>query len=113
MRLPTALLKFLTEHFGLYARIATEYVRHLYTFRCHPAYQSGGAVYDWMNVQFNDNSICPCRLAALVVLDDDPNNPERFALVVQAAIKRSHIDSVLFYGMELVKHLPYHITKCD
>jgi hypothetical protein len=96
MRLPTALLKFLTEHFGLNVCIATEYVRHLYTFRCHPAYQSGGAVYDWMNVQFNDNSICPCRLAAVVVLDDDPNNSERFALVVQAAIKRSHIDSVLF-----------------
>ena len=96
MRLPTALLKFLTEHFGLNVCIATEYVRHLYTFRCHPAYQSGGAVYDWMNVQFNDNSICPCRLAAVVVLDDNPNNSERFALVVQAAIKRSHIDSVLF-----------------
>ncbi|KAI2502420.1 hypothetical protein MHU86_12077 [Fragilaria crotonensis] len=68
MRLPTALLEFLTEHFGLHVRIATEYVRHIYTFRCHPAYQSGGAVYDWMNVQFNDDSICPCRLAAVVVL---------------------------------------------
>ncbi len=96
LRLPTALLHFLTDHFGVNVRLATEYVRDVYTFRCHPAYQSGGAIYDWMNVKFNDNSICPCRLAAVVVLDDNPNNPERFALVVQAAVKRSHIDSVLF-----------------
>jgi hypothetical protein len=96
LRLPTALLHFLTDHFGINVRLATEYVRHVYTFRCHPAYQSGSAIYDWMNVKFNDNSICPCRLAAAVVLDDNPNNPERFALVVQAAVKRSHIDSVLF-----------------
>ena len=96
LRLPTALLKFVTEHFGINVTLATEYVRHVYTFRCHPAYQSGGAIYDWMNVKFSDNSICPCRLAAVVVLDDNPNNPERFRLVVQAAVKRSHIDSVLF-----------------
>jgi hypothetical protein len=87
LRLPTALLHFLTDHFGVNVRLATEYVRNVFTFRCHPAYQSGSAIYNWMNVKFNDNSICPCRLAAVVVLD---------ALVVQAAVKHSHIDSVLF-----------------
>ena len=59
-RLPTALLKFVTDHFGHLVTLATEYVRHIYTFRCHPAYQSGGAIYNWMNVKFSNNSICPC-----------------------------------------------------
>ena len=96
LQLPTALLQFLTDLFGVNVRLATEYVRHVYAFRCHPAYQSSSAFYNWMNVKFNDNSTCPCGLAAVVVMDDNPNNPERFALVVQAAVKRSHIDSVLF-----------------
>ena len=60
LRLPTALLKFVTDHFGHSVTLATEYVRHIYTFQCHPAYQSDGAIYDWMNVKFSDNSICPC-----------------------------------------------------
>ncbi len=81
LQLPTALLKVLTGHFGLYVRLATEYVRHVYTFQCHPAYQSGSAICDWMKVKFNDTSICPCRLAAVVVLDDNANNPERFSLL--------------------------------
>jgi hypothetical protein len=46
LRLPTTLLHFLTDHFGVNVRLATEYVRHVYTFRCHPAYQSGSATYD-------------------------------------------------------------------
>jgi hypothetical protein len=96
LRLPTALLKFLTDHFGLNVRLTTEYVRHLYTFQSHSANQSGSATYNWINVKFNDKSICSCQLAAVVVLDDNPNNPERFAFVGQAAVKHSHIYSVIF-----------------
>ena len=96
MKLPMPLLHFLMDQFGSPVNLATEYVRDVYTFRCHHAYQSGCAINDWMNVKFDNGCICPCRLAAVVVLDNNPNNPERFRLVVQAAIKRSHEDSVLF-----------------
>ncbi len=86
----------MTDTFGSHVRLATEYVRDVYTFRCHPAYQSGQAMYDWLNVQFDNGIVGPCRLAAVVVLDDNPHNPERFRLVVHAAIQRSRKDSVLF-----------------
>jgi hypothetical protein len=109
LRLPTALLQFLTDHFGGNFTLASEYVRRVYTFQCHPAYQSGSAIYDWMNIKFNDNSICPCQLAAVVVLDDNPNNPERFALVVQAAVKCSHIHpSYLQNGVGQACIGPFH-----
>jgi hypothetical protein len=96
LELPLTLLHFLTDTFGSHVRLATEYVRDVYTFRCHPAYQSGRPIYDWLNVQFDNGIVGPCRLAAVVVLDDNPHNPERFRLVVQAAIQRSRKDSVLF-----------------
>ena len=46
LQLPMALLQFLTDHFGVNVRLATKNVRHVYTFRCHPAYQSGSAIYN-------------------------------------------------------------------
>lgn len=67
----------------------------MFPFQCHPTNQSGGAIYDWMNVKFIDNTICPCRLAAVVVMDEDPSNPECYCMVIQAAIEHSCVDLVL------------------
>ena len=77
--------------------ICTEYQRDAYTFRCHPCYQSDGPIYDWINIDFGDDGIFPCCwLSALVVLKspDDPTR-ETYQLVVQSAIKKTNVSSVL------------------
>ena len=76
--------------------ICTEYQRDVYTFRCHPCYPSDGGIYDWMKIDFGDDGICPCRLAAVVVLKS-PDDPTRqtYQLVVQSAIKKTNVSSVL------------------
>jgi hypothetical protein len=112
LRMPTALLHFLTDHFGVNVRLATEYFRHVYTFRCHPTYQSGSALYDWMNVKFNDSSICPCQLAAVVVLDDNPNNPEPLLwLFRQLSNVLTSIPSYSRNGLGQARTGPFHPTQ--
>ena len=95
MQLPEPLVHYLITHFGPKVIICTEYVRDVYTFRCHPSYQSQGAINDWVNVQFNQGCVCPCKLVSVVILDSDLDNPERYRLVVQPATSRSKQDSVL------------------
>jgi hypothetical protein len=73
MQPPDLLLNFIVKSFGSPVRICTEHCRTGHTYRCHPAYRSGGAIsYDWMHVQYKGASkqtfVIPCRLAAVVVL---------------------------------------------
>jgi hypothetical protein len=105
LRLPQALMEFMWATFaGPCVRFCTEYVRDIYTFRCHPAYQSDNAINDWMNVRFmvkdrkaKKEIACafPCRLAAVVLCDIDKHNLEPYHLVVQSAMRRTNVKSVL------------------
>ena len=108
-----ALLNFLVNSFGAPVRICTEYCRGDDTYRCHPAYQSGAAIYDWMHVEFkgaNKSSfIVPCRLAAVVVLEMLADTPEPYRLVVQCAEYPTGINSVLL--TEWTMSQTYYIVK--
>ena len=104
MQLPMSLLEFMWNEFGPTVRFCTEYVRDVYTFRCHPAYQSDNAMNDWMLVNYvmmdartNTEYIqaCPCRLAAVVLRGIDDNNSESYHLIVQSAQNKTGIKSVL------------------
>ena len=101
MHIPNALLHFLCQTFGHPVRFCTEYVRNEHTYRCHPCYQSGGPMYDWMNVKFvnkrnNTKKVYPSRLAAVVINDKRCQSwQDPYLLVVQCATKQTGINSVL------------------
>ena len=113
MQPPESLLNFLVNSFGSPVQICTEYCREGHTFRCHPAYQSGGAIYDWMHVQFkganNQTFVIPCRLAAVVVLEMLADSSEPYRLVVQCADYPTGINSVLL--TEWMMSQTYYIVK--
>jgi hypothetical protein len=108
-----ALVNFLVNSFGAPVRICTEYCRGGDTYRCHPAYQSGAAIYDWMHVEFKGANkstfIVPCRLAAVVVLEMLADTPEPYRLVVQCAEYPTGINSVLL--TEWTMSQTYYIVK--
>lgn len=90
MKLPVELLKFVCDSFndGDTIRFCTEYRRDVHKFRCHPSYQSDGAMYDWMNIDFGeDHGHFPCRLALVIVLDTPTDPDEKYQLVVQSTTK--------------------------
>lgn len=101
MRQPAALLHFLFDTFGPdNVQYCTEYVRDIYTFRCHPCYQSAGPIYDWMLIAYTDNNnqaqTYPARLAAVVVRPTTtPQCLEPYILVVQSATTKTNKSSVL------------------
>ncbi len=66
LTLPIPLLKFLCAKFGPKVRICTQHQRDKFTFRRHPAFQSGSAIHDWMLVKFETEAVgnqaaCPTR----------------------------------------------------
>ncbi|KAI2493667.1 hypothetical protein MHU86_12067 [Fragilaria crotonensis] len=86
MHIPDTVLQFLSYQFGSKVHVCTELRHNASTYRCHPSFQSGGPVYDWMNVNFktktsNRVSVHPCRLTMVVVT----NNLQPIRLVVQKA----------------------------
>ena len=92
MQLPDDLIDYICNQFGDAVSICTEFVRGGFTFRCHPAFQSNGAINDWMKVVFEEGSF-PCRLVSVIVLNDaEP----KYELIVQSASQRTNRDSVLF-----------------
>ena len=91
LALDLGLITYLCAEFGDNVCICTEYVRDLYTFRCHPCYQSDGPFYDWLKIVFDDDSY-PCRLAS-VVITNDINTP--YKLIVQSTTTRTGISSTL------------------
>jgi hypothetical protein len=110
---PDLLLNFTVKSFGSPVQICIEYCRTGHTYRCHPAYQSGGAIYDWMHVQFNGASkqifVIPCRLAAVVVLEMLADSLEPYRLVVQCADCPTGINFVLLTEWTMSKI--YYIIK--
>ena len=108
LRLPTALLQFLTDHFGVNVRLATKNVRHVYTFRCHPAYQSGSAIYNWMNAKFNKNSICPIGSSCGIGSQSKQSWTSWFGC--SGSCQTFSHWFRLINGMELVKHEPVDFT---
>jgi hypothetical protein len=95
LQLSQALQNYLIKTFGSEVHCCTEYKRDVHTFRCHPSFQSQGAIYDWINVQF-ETGIFPCRLAMIVVLDGAVTPSEKYRLIIQPAIAATNCDSVLF-----------------
>ena len=90
LAIPDCLLAFLVQTFGKDSiHLCTEYECNEYMFRCHPNYQSTGAVFDWMRIHFTD-MLCPCCLATVVVGDNNT-----YKLVVQACVKKTGTKSVL------------------
>ena len=95
LQLSQALQNYLIKTFGSKVHCCTEYKRDVHTFRCHPSFQSQGAIYDWINVQF-DTGVFPCCLAMIVVLDEAVTPSEKYRLIIQPAIEPTNCDSVLF-----------------
>ena len=91
MSVSLGLLRFLGETFGNKVRMCTEFKRDVYTFRCHPCYQSDGPIYDWMLVKFEGYAdTYPCRLAAVVindVFDINTVGSKPYKLVIQSTTK--------------------------
>lgn len=123
MGLPVPLLAYLYSAFGSEVRICTEYVRENLIFRCHPNYQDGGPIFDWMRIRFQNEEgeaiptddesggedpdrdwVCyPSRLACVVVsehVDQDGHVSEDYELVVQCATRKTGIKSALFTEWE-------------
>ena len=117
MHLPVSLLVFICQRFGETVRFCTEYIRDKYTFRCHPGFQSGSAIYDWMTVKFETNEagtafdVFPCRLAAVIVLptSDTSQAADRYRLVVQCTTERTTTKSVLL--TEWLWEEQYHVIE--
>jgi Plavaka transposase len=107
LRLDNALMQNVYHHFGSNVRLATEIVCNDTTYRCHPSFQSGGPIYDWMRmtVKHKDKNVDgtskfsthPCRLVAVVIT----SNPQPYRLVVQRASHVTGIASVLFTEWEM------------
>ena len=102
MKVPPRLLQFLCDTFlvgdATTIQFCTEYKANGQTFRCHPCYQSDGAIYDWMKVDFGEpHGIRPCRLAAVVLVESPNHQVEDFQvkLVVQSVTEMTGVQSVL------------------
>jgi hypothetical protein len=98
MNPPYLLLKFIGKSFGSPVQICTKYCQTGYTYRCHPVYQSGGAIYDWIHVQCisasKETFVIPCWLAAVVVLAD---SLEPYRLLVKWAKRVSYWHQLSFF----------------
>jgi hypothetical protein len=93
---PFALSKFMLEQFSNPVRFCSEFQIGNNIFRCHPSFQSDGAMYDWMKADFR-GTVYPCRLAAVIVsTDDDVNANDCLKLVVQRTTCATGINLVLF-----------------
>ena len=74
MKVPSRLLHFLCDTFlvggATAVQFCTEYRANGQTFRCHLCYQSDGAIYDWMTINFGEpHGIRACRLAVVVIVE--------------------------------------------
>ena len=103
---PRALSEFLLMTFGNPVRFCTECRMGKNIFRCHPDFQSDGALFDWMRAEFHGR-VYPCRLSAVVVIHDDAINTDRLELVVQRATQTTGINSVLL--TEWLWSSEYHV----
>jgi hypothetical protein len=96
MKLPPNLMEFVCNSFPECKKIefCTEYQRghqpdDVHTFRCHPSYQSDGAIYDWMIINFGEeHGNFPCRLVLVVVLDPPEDPDEKYQLIVQCTTEK-------------------------
>ena len=102
MKVPPRLLQFLRETFlvggATIVQFCTEYKANGQTFRCHPCYQSDGAIYDWMKVDFGEpHGIRACRLAAVVIVESPNHQVEdnQVQLVVQSVTEMAGVQPVL------------------
>lgn len=95
MTVDIRLMHYLYDQFGPQVSFCTQYKRHIYTFRCHPAFNSGRPIYDWMIIKFT-KGLFPCRLAAVVFMDSTMNPEEPLQLVVQSATSKTKTKSTLF-----------------
>ena len=76
-------------------------------FRCHPSFQSDGAMYNWIWADFHGR-VYLCRLAPVVVSTDDAaNTNDRFKLVVQCTTCATDINLVL--STEWLWSSKYHV----
>jgi hypothetical protein len=106
LTLPIPLLNFLCAKFGPKVHICTQCKRDKFTFQCHPAFQSGSSIHDWMLVKFETEAVgnqeagvdyFPCKLADAVLNDDlnVTNNDNKYQLFVQCTVSRTRVKSAL------------------
>jgi Plavaka transposase len=113
LKIPDPVLQFVSHQFGSRVRLCTEFIYQKHTYRCHPSYQSGGAIYDWFNVKYKDKAtktvtIRPCRLATVVIT----TNAQPLRMVVQCADHATGVKSVLL--TEWIMSSDYMIIEpCD
>jgi Plavaka transposase len=113
LHIPDNVVQFLSHQFGSNVRVCTELRHNRETYRCHPSFQSGGPIYDWMNVKCENKTtkvitIKPCRLAVVVVT----KNSQPLRLVVQCSVRKTGIKSVLLTEWEM-SHDFIVIQPCD
>jgi hypothetical protein len=83
MNPPIVLSEFMLQEFANPVRFCSEVRMGKDVFRCHPSFQSDGAMDDWMRADFR-GTVYPCSLAAVVVSTDESVNAfDRLKLVVQ------------------------------
>jgi hypothetical protein len=107
MHIPDNMLQYVIHQFGSHVKLCTELKYKTATNCCHPSYQSGGPIYDWMNVTYThantkETTLQPCRLAVAVVTKES----QPYRLVVQCGVRKTGIKSVLHTEWECQMTLP-------
>ena len=102
MHIPDNVLQCVVHQFGSHVKLCTELKYKTATYHCHPSYQSGGPIYDWMIVTFTHantkaTTLPPCQLAVIVVTKES----QPYRLVVQCGIRKTGIKSVLLTEWEM------------
>ena len=95
-------LQYVIHQFGSHVKLCTELKYKTATYHCHPSYQSGGPIYDWMNVTFTHantraTTLRPCRLAVIVVTKES----QTYCLVFQCGARKTGIKSVFLTEWEM------------
>lgn len=101
--LPDAWIYFLIDSYRKQTiTICTEYRRKNMIFRCHPNYQNGGPMYDWMQVYDRKKKTTYPALLQAVVVHNEKTPQEQYELVVQPVHRETKRDSVLFKEWEVI-----------
>jgi hypothetical protein len=93
---PLALSKIMLEQFGNPVQFCSEFQIGNNIFRCHPSFQTDGAMYDCMRADFQGTEYLCCLAAMIVSTNDDGNANDCLKLVVQRTTCATGINSLLF-----------------
>ena len=82
---PIALSEFMLQKLGIQVCFCPEVRIGKNIFRCHPSFQSDGAMYDWIRADFGGTVYPWCLAAVVVSADESVNANDWLKLVMQRA----------------------------